>query len=168
MLVLDDPRWRDLTHAYGIAIDVPSFLRRLAENPEQQSPNDEPWFSIWSSLCHQGEVYTASYAAIPHVIQIALSTPRPIDFSFFLLPASVEVARISGRGPKLPEYLSAAYDHAIKLLPDCVSVHRAEDWSQDFTVAAVAAIAVSKGRHALAEAIMNLDDNWISKINNDG
>ena len=166
MLSLDDPRWDDLTHAYGLAVDVPPLLCRLAENPKQLGPNDEPWFSIWSSLCHQGDVYTGSYAAIPHVVQIALSKPGPIDFSFFLFPASVEVARINGRGPEIPRFLAVAYDEAIKLLPECVNVHRAEDWSQDLTISAFAALAVSKEQHVLAEAIMNLDDDWISKINN--
>jgi len=33
------------------------------------------------------------------------------------------------------------------------------------TIAAMAAIAVSKTHHALAEAVMNLDEDWISKIN---
>ena len=166
MLSLDDPRWDDLNHAYGPAVDVPPLLRRLAENPKQLGLRDEPWFSLWSSLCHQGDVYTGSYAAIPHVVQIALSTPGPIDFSFFMLPASVDVARIKGRGPEIPSFLAPAYDQAIKLLSECVTVHRGEDWSRDVTIAAAAALAVSKDQHALAEAFMNLDDDWISKINN--
>lgn len=34
------------------------------------------------------------------------------------------------------------------------------------TIAAMAAMAVAKSHHALAEAVMNLDEDWISKINN--
>jgi hypothetical protein len=166
MLLLDDPRWRELTHAYGSAADVPALLRQLAESPDQRGPNEEPWFNLWSSLCHQGDVYGASYAAIPHVVRIALSTPRPIDFSFFLLPASVDVARITGRGPEIPAFLVPSYLEAIKLLPECVSVHRAYAWSKDMTISTAAALAVAKGHHLLAEALTNLDDDWISKINN--
>ncbi len=51
-------------------------------------------------------------------------------------------------------------------LPDCMSAHRTESWSQDMTIAATAAVAVAKGHHGLAEAVMNLDQDWISKINN--
>jgi hypothetical protein len=166
MLELADNRWSELSHAYGAASDTPSLLRRLAESPEQLGPNDEPWFTLWSSLCHQGDVYSASYAAIPHIVEIAISTPRPIDFSFFLLPASVDVARVNGRGPTVPASLVSAYDEAIQRLPDCLSAHRAESWTQDMTIAATAAMAVSKGHHELAEAVLNLDQDWISKINN--
>ena len=149
MLQLDDSRWSELSHAYGGASDTPLLLRQLAEHPEQLGPNEEPWFTLWSSLCHQGDVYSASYAAIPHLVEIAISTPRPIDFSFFLLPASVDVARINGRGPEVPAFLISAYDEAILRLPDCLSAHRAESWSQDMTIAAAAAVAVSKGHHDL-------------------
>lgn len=167
MLQLNDRRWQELAHAYGPAADVPALLGQLAERPEQSNnPNDEPWFSLWSSLCHQGDVYIASYAAIPHVVGIALSTPRPIDFSFFLLPASVEVAREKGRGPEVPAFLAGSYQEAIALLPEGVSRHRGDHWSEDMTIAAAAALAVAKGHHGLAEALMNLDHDWISKINN--
>lgn len=167
MLELDDSRWSELTHAYGAASDIPALLRALAKRPGPQSANDEPWFTLWSSLCHQGDVYTASYAAIPHVVEIAVSQANPIDFGFWLLPASVDVARANGRGPEAPDFLRPAYDLAISRLPDSVMAHRRESWSQDMTIAAMAAIAVSKGHHALAEAVMNLDDDRISRINND-
>lgn len=165
MLELDDSRWSQLSHAYGAASETPSLLRRLAAHPEQLGTNDEPWFTLWSSLCHQGDVFSASYAAIPHLVEIAISTPGPIDFSFFLLPAAVEVARINGRGPEVPAFLTEAYEDAIRGLPDCLGVHRAEEWTQDMTMAVTAALAVSKGHHDLAEAVMNLDQDWISRIN---
>ncbi|WP_312404549.1 hypothetical protein [Brevundimonas sp.] len=166
MLELDDSRWSELTHAYGAASDIPDLLHALAKRPQQQGANNEPWFTLWSSLFHQGDVYTASYAAIPHVVQIAVSEENPIDFDFLLLPASVDVARVNGRGPEVPDFLIVAYDSAIARLPDCVAAHLGESWNQDMTIAAIAAIAVSKRHHALAEAVMNLDEDWITKINN--
>lgn len=58
MLPLDSPRWSELEHAYGAAGDVPALLRKLGDAPS--SANDaEPWFSLWSSLAHQGEVFSA-------------------------------------------------------------------------------------------------------------
>jgi hypothetical protein len=124
----------------------------------------EPWFTLWSSLCHQGDVYTASYAALPHLVQIAVQTAGPIDFGFFLLPASIEVARAGDRGPPVPDFLNASYSDAIALLMEAVNNHRAEPWDQDMVVSASAAIAVSKGHHRLAEALMNLDDDLIGKL----
>src|SRR6202051_1608870 len=110
MLSLDDSRWSDLAHAYGPASDIPVFLRKMthAWRPKHDY-RDEPWFTLWSSLCHQGDVYTASYAALPQIVQIALETPGPIDFDFFMLPACIEVARFSGKGPAVPPFLLEAY-----------------------------------------------------------
>lgn len=104
MLSLNDPDWRELEHAYGQAGNVPDLLRQLEHSPEPQgSYRDEPWFSLWSSLCHQGDVYSASYAAVPHVVRICLGTAGPVDQSFFQFPACVEVARSNGRVACFPE-----------------------------------------------------------------
>src|SRR5687768_1901307 len=63
MLPLDSSQWQNLTHAYGAASDTPGMLRGLT--PLSRSIRDEePWFGIWSALAHQGDVYTASYAAV--------------------------------------------------------------------------------------------------------
>jgi hypothetical protein len=165
MLLLDDPRWGQLSHAYGPAVDTPSLLRQLADKTGQhQDYADEPWFTLWSSLCHQGDVYSASYAATPHIVQIALSAQGPIDFGFLQLPVCIEVARKNGRGSEVPGFLAKGYEQAIALLPECVNAQQVYDWSRDMAVCAAAALAVSKGHHELADAIINLDDNWIAKI----
>jgi hypothetical protein len=33
MLSLDDPRWNELQHAYGVASDIPALLSQLSELP---------------------------------------------------------------------------------------------------------------------------------------
>jgi hypothetical protein len=167
MLSLDDSLWSLLEHAYGEASDIPNLLRRLALS---SAPSDdfksEPWYSLWSSLCHQGDVYTASYAAVPHIVQIASSAGTPIDFSFFQLPAAVEVARRGGRGPEIPEQLASGYHQALAHLGECVSVHRNDAWDKSMLLSAAAAQAVTKGHIDVAEALLNLDDDWIARINN--
>lgn len=62
MLSLDSPRWGELEHAYGSAVDVPALLGALRDFPKSEGQR-EPWFSIWSALAHQGDVYSASFAA---------------------------------------------------------------------------------------------------------
>ena len=165
MLALDDPAWKQLTHAYGSATDIPDLLRALAASPRPLAPDAEPWFSLWSSLCHQGVAYEASYAAVPHIVRIATEEAGPVDFSFFQLPAAIEVARQSGRGPAVPAAFGPDYRAAIAGLADCVALHRRENWDRDALLCACAALAVAKGHHAAADAIMNLDDDWIAKIN---
>jgi len=165
MLPLEDARWSDLTHAYGPASDVPDLLRRLSRSPgPNTSYEDEPWLSLWSSLCHQDDVYTASYAALPHIVRIASATPGPVAFDFFLLPAAIEVSRSTGRGPAVPAFLAEGYHKGLASMMDCVSIHGADDWDEAMVRSVAAAEAVAKGHPRLAEALINLDDDWIARI----
>jgi hypothetical protein len=58
--------WRSLRDAYGDAGDVPAFLRQLSPDP-----GNEVWGELWSRLCHQGTVYSASFASLPHLLEWA-------------------------------------------------------------------------------------------------
>ena len=93
MIALDSSMWAELRHAYGAATDIPRALRSIAANPRVSSTTEGPWFELWSALCHQGDVYSASFAAVPHVIDILSANLTLACFDFFLLPASIEVAR---------------------------------------------------------------------------
>ncbi|MFF8724949.1 hypothetical protein ACF073_00485 [Streptomyces sp. NPDC015171] len=52
--------WSRLHHAYGSAEDIPGLL-----NAVSPAANDPGWTALWSRLCHQGTVYSASHAALP-------------------------------------------------------------------------------------------------------
>ncbi len=166
MLPLDDPYWSELVHAYGKASDVPELLLALASSTGPKTGyEEEPWYSLWSSLCHQGDVYTASYAAVPHIVKIACEAASPIDSSFLQLPAAIEVARGNGRGPDVPERIAEAYEAALARVCDIIEAHRNDDWDRPMLLSAAAALAASKRHFDIAEALLNLDDYWISKIN---
>ena len=168
MLSLDDPLWSRLQHAYGDASDIPQLLRALASSPGPASGHEiEPWHSLWSRLCHQGDAYTASYAAVPHIVLIASETKTPVDFSFFLLPAAIEVARNNGHGPEIPGQIAEDYQGAVARLSECVCIHRSESWDRSMVQSAAAALAVAKGQFDIAEALLNLDDDWIVRILSD-
>ena len=66
MLSLDSPRWKELNQAYGSASEIPGLLRAVAEGESSSA-----WEDIWSSLCHQYSIYSATYAAIPHLVSLA-------------------------------------------------------------------------------------------------
>ena len=88
MLPLDSARWAELNHAYGKAANVPQLLRQLESFPTSEDES-EPWFSIWSALAHQGDVYSASFAAVPHVVRVlALDPVRAGLLSYYSLPGS--------------------------------------------------------------------------------
>lgn len=154
MLALDSPRWSQLTHAYGPASDVPAWLRELAELPPS-SGNAEPWFSIWSALAHQGEVYGSSYAAVPHVVAALASAPQRADSSYFHFPAWVEICRVKN-GPSIPADLEAPYFAALRQLPSLVAAAAGRQWEPEFLGCCMAALAAANGQAAMAEVALEL------------
>lgn len=58
--------WTSLHHAYGAAGDLPALLNSLTPDPA-----DEVWGELWSRICHQGSVYSASFAALPALADAA-------------------------------------------------------------------------------------------------
>lgn len=114
MINLESSRWGELNDAYGPATKIPELLKQLRSNPSKSKDyKDEPWFSLWSALCHQGDIYTASYAAVPCVVQIGIEAKQDIDENFFFLPREIELVRISGKGPQVPEDLMDDYINAL-------------------------------------------------------
>ena len=155
MLRLDSPRWSTLQHAYGSAADTPQLLRQLKDLPSSEA-DAEPWFSIWSSLAHQGDVYSASFAAVPHVIAALANAPTKADHSFFHFPAWVEICR-QKKSVLVPDDLSAAYSNALAQLPSLVEKAAEGDWDEPLLSCALAAIAAAKGYGFIAEAVLEMN-----------
>lgn len=154
MLSLASTRWSELQHAYGAATDVPPLLEQLATLPDAAGET-EPWFSLWSALAHQGDVYDASFAAVPHVVQALASAPLRASAVYFQFPAWVEVCRIRN-GVDVPEDLSEAYFAALSTLPSLVAAASAREWDTDFLQCALSAIAAAKGAADVAQIALEL------------
>ena len=58
--------WKALSHAYGAADDVPELFGRLGGDSD-----NNVWRDLWNCLCHQGTVYSASYAALRPLHEVA-------------------------------------------------------------------------------------------------
>ena len=164
MLALDDPRWSELDHAYGKAFDIPDLIAALAAKQGASAPDAEPWFSLWSALCHQGDAYAASYAVVPHLVAIARSSEGPIHFSFFQLPAQIEIARLNGRAPGIPAHLAQSYQASMQDLAELAFDRRSDDWDEATLLSIFSVLALAKGHPRVAEAISNLDDDLIQKL----
>ena len=88
MLALDDSRWKTYKGGYGVKYDASIPLRRLFEGGARQ----KIWNELWEELHHQGDVGTASYAAVPHLLEFA-RVSKKLDWNVFGLIATIELAR---------------------------------------------------------------------------
>jgi hypothetical protein len=147
MLALDDPRWSTLRHAYGAAGDVPRWLDAL--------PDEDVWESLWSALCHQGSVYTASYAAVPHLAAIAGALPPVPQARYWKLIAAIAGARDAA---PIPDDLRDAYEVALEIARARILVCLTPDADASWLLVAIAQL---RGWRAVADAVESLCDGEI-------
>jgi hypothetical protein len=100
-LDLDSPRWKKLSHAYGSAEDIPGELQALREGDE------EALDSLFGSILHQGTVYSASMAALPHLEAMAAAGEGgELNRRILVLAASIAGSR-DRHWKSLPEDIEA-------------------------------------------------------------
>lgn len=156
MLPLDDARWSTLSDAYGGASGIPKLLADAARLPEDNGAQSEPYVSLWSALCHQGDVYSASYAALPHLVRVIEENPRKFRWTLLLLIHAIEVARAEGRGPPIPDDLREPYHKALARVPAVVGALLTGKLTELELQVAFAACASAKGFPSIGEAISEL------------
>lgn len=157
MLELDSDRWSELSHAYGAAKDIPELLRQLPEAVvKSQDRSQEPWFTLWSSLCHQSDVYPASFAAVPHIISAAQRRQAADRAEYLSLAACIESMRHKESSPSVPSELEPPYlealEAAVPLTAEALHVESDPGWFQSF----LGALAAFRGFPELGAAISDL------------
>lgn len=162
MLSLDSARWGSLRHAYGFATDTPKFLAQLSRFPKSDG-QEEPWLWLWSSLAHEGDVYPASFAAVPHVVAALDKDPLSCDAAYFQFPAWVEICRVK-KGVDIPEDLRESYFAAVAALPALAGRWAEKPWSDADLACAMGAVAAAKGHVAVAEAVLEIDDSNAEEV----
>ena len=155
--------WEKLEHAYGNAANIPALLAQLADFPSESSSENEPWLTLWSSLCHQGDIYSASFAAVPEIVRHLASAPERATFSYFCLPAAIEIARFQNNVP-VPEVLHAAYFAAIQQLGMLAGQLVTTSPDDVVAQAAIAAFTVSIGQHEYANLVLNVPKNELPEV----
>ena len=98
MIPLDSARWADISCTRGPSTRVPDLLRAVYADPyvcQRHSDQWEIWTDLWDLLCHQGSISSASFAAVPHLVEAALTAkPGILDFSIVYLPVEIERSRL--------------------------------------------------------------------------
>jgi hypothetical protein len=156
LLDLTSPRWAELNHAYGPATDVPALLERLADLPDSAG-DAEPWHTLWSSLAHQGDVYAASFAAVPHVVEALARDPVGAGSTYFQFPAWVEICR-ARHGIAVPADLAPAYFQSLARLPELAAAATKAPLDDDRLACILSAIAAAAGHVGVAEVALELTD----------
>ena len=146
--------WATLRHAYGPAGDIPALLARARIAPPPANYRSEPWFMLWSSLYHQDDIYSASYAAVPELVTIA-GERRELAPESLLLAASIELRRNQVGAPALPPSLMLAYEHSLAIARALASelAEQAPDADGKLHIADL----VFRGERAQAQAMLDAD-----------
>ena len=146
--------WTTLRHAYGPAGNIPALLARARSASPPVDYRSEPWFTLWSSLYHQDDIYSASYAAVPELIAIAAER-RDLAPESLYLAASIELRRNEAGAPELPLSLKAAYEHSLEIAHGLAAdlAEHAPDAQGKLTIADL----VFRGERTRARAILDAD-----------
>lgn len=164
MLPLESERWGELVDAYGPASKIPSLLRELEAYPPSEAPEAEPYFSLWGALCHQGDVYPASYAALPHLVRILEISPERAPWNVFALVSAIEIARLGRRGPGMPSELEASYFDALAKVPSLAMRAASAPWDHLRSRVILGCVAAAKGHPRLASAIEELEPDIVEQL----
>jgi hypothetical protein len=148
--------WNLLRHAYGDASDLPALLRKIECFPAESDWQSEPWFSLWSALYHQGDIYSASLAAVPRIVSTLSQAPNKATLSFYLLPASIAIA--DNASPiAAPATIRESFTKALAVLGGIAAASFPFAADEDLAKAMQAAVLVGQGDFQQAGAVLELD-----------
>jgi hypothetical protein len=142
-LSLDSTRWGELRQRYGGAEDVPRLLAALP-SIDDPSARAELWFALWRMLCQPDAVFTAAYAAVPHLLAIAEPYPLRERSEGIQLVCRIELLRRAPGAPPIPGDLIEAYAAAIERMPAIVAASVGEPWDADVAQILAAALLIGK------------------------
>lgn len=145
------PDWSALEHAYGAASDIPTA-------PAPETHTAEPWFSLWSALYHQDDIYPASYAALPELVRIADVRHDAARTECLFLAALIELGRHDADAPAMPSDLRMSYEAAVQGARRTVHAALAQNRNVAEARQLEIAAAVFHGRQEVARELLELDD----------
>jgi hypothetical protein len=126
--------WEELDHAYGSAEDVPGNIRALyvPEDAEEALEN------LWSSICHQTSVYTASGPALPFLTEAACSPEihDEVRGGLLLLIGTIAIGLYSDGGEEVEDW-TQGYQTAVACLPRLLPLLTDESLSVQTRTAAI-------------------------------
>jgi hypothetical protein len=150
MLSLDDERWQTLAGGYRVPFDPRPQLSKLAANHDTKAA----WHALWEGLHHQGDVGEASYAAVPHLVQIYRQR-GVVEWNTYAIVAVIELARDSGKNPEVPEWLKEDYLQAIRVLAEAGAAELLKAKNSEDIQAILSILAIAAGARMHAKFLIN-------------
>lgn len=165
MLLLDDPRWTELDHRGWSGGErsrqdagapyVADELRALT-----LTPSDLARFrSLWPYLCSEGTAWSAAYAAVPHLVNIAASLSPSARFEYIYVVGLVRICEAFASGPsfELKPYLADSYHAALERALSLIAESLVSPHDLAETRYLLAATAALKGHRQLGDILNALD-----------
>jgi hypothetical protein len=152
-LDLASPRWRELQQAHGTAEDIGRLLAALHATDDDDE-RTELWYGAWATLCPDGKVYNAAYAAAPHLLRIVASRDFAERVAGLHLVTRIEVSRHAHDAPAIDDDLILAYASAIESLPRRVAELAGMTWDASSAQVLAAALLAGKRQHGLARLLL--------------
>ena len=147
MLILDAPAWATLRHAYGTAEDIPRTIEQLHLDPA----NADAWEHLWSALCHQFDVYEASFAAVPHVVHLMANIPAEARLEAVNFVGTIAACALRPAAPAIPATLAQSYEAALgEAGAQVLECLRLATWDAEDYRVLLGALAAMRGEGVLA------------------
>jgi hypothetical protein len=158
MLSLDDERWSNLKGGYRKPYDPrPEF-----ESLRDASRRGKSWKTLWDELHHQGDVDTASYAAVPHLVAIYIQSGVP-DWNAYGLVGCIELER-ERNNPEIPEWLKPDYDNALSLLAETAAREVLASSDPLIVRSALGLIALTRGLRLQGELLLFYGEDELAEM----
>lgn len=155
----DDKAWSKLEHGYGSGdTQVPDLLKKLEKYPKWGSDND-PFSDLFGCICHQGSVYSSSFAAVPHIARIVEANPKKVHSEYFALPLLIEIGR-QKFDEKIPASFKKEYTEALeKLIQVGTQIHT----DDEAMIRSIGALYIAvRGQWKLAEISYEMHDDTLA------
>ncbi len=154
MIDLADTRWLELTGGCGSPYDPRPVLARL----EREEIVEDAWKELWDELHHQGDIGTAAYAVVPHLVRIHAGRGVP-DWNTYALLGVIELARDRDANPALPTWLRSDYDTAWERIVPLGLRDLGASNDATLTRSALGVLAVARGLRRQGEVLLTRTDD---------
>ncbi len=154
MIDLADPRWAGLTGGYGVPYDPRPALERLAVDGNAE----EAWTELWENLHHQGDIGSASYAAVCVLADLLARGVRSSDWNGYAMAATIEMQRTAPGAAPPPDWIAQAYATAWVRLAEAALKAMVEASDETLVGQLLGVLALSKGQPSLGRLASEFDD----------